>query len=330
MYYERHTLSAHADKYIMESDNRSSRYYERLCIEARRATEELKAALGRRGSSALKARLLKCGTSTEWKNVVRCGEVACETCRAHYVTRQVSAVQAGFEGSENADMAFVTIIMGLCNWPDYIGEIFVRGRRKLRNIIDQNRRVSRRWQELQVVGWMEVDAFDPHRFADLPPNKKAQLEAIGLPFIGAGPTWVVTLHALVELGGVDRFRFAEELTRGWSGPTQVDVRPLDNERRSDQNINSLVRYCLKHRTDTATTVCYAEPWDISWRTEFYEYLNRWSRGFQSTRVWIKPRSAQGSATHGGSVKAGFVEYEPRTISEEYNPDADEDAMPFTF
>lgn len=315
----------------MESDKRPNQFYQRLCIDARKATEDLKNALGRRGTSELKARLLSCGKSTEWKNVVRCGAVACATCRAIYTSRQVAAVQEAFEGTENHNLAFVSIIFGLTSWTDDIGDIFVRGRRKLRNIIEKNRRVNDKWRELQIVGWMEVDAFDPHRFADLPPDKKVQLEAIGLPWVGAGPTWVVTIHALVNLAGVDRYKLAEELRRGWKAPTQVDVRQFHETKRPDENINSLVRYCLKNRTETATTAFYAEPWDISWRTEYYEYLNRWSRGFQSLRVWIKPRNLQEDVLKNGSSNIPLTR--SRVAS---NPFIDDDNqndgnyMPFIF
>mgnify|MGYP003633807313 CR=1 FL=1 len=103
---------------------------------------------------------------------------------------------------------------------------------------------------------------------------------------------MVTLHALVSLAGVDRYRLTEELQRSWAAPTQVHVCEFHGDKSPDQNINSLVRYCLKHQTDTATTVCHAEPWDISWKTEYYEYLYRWSKGFQSLRVWVKPRAAE--------------------------------------
>jgi hypothetical protein len=248
------------------------------------------------------------------------------------MSRQVNAVQEAFAEKENETLAFVTIILGLTSWTEDIGDIFLRARRKLRNIVDENRRSNARWRRLQVVGWLEVDAFDPHRFVDLPPNKKEQLEAIGLPFVGAGPTWVVTLHALVSLDGVDRYRLAEELRRRWDAPTQVDVRPFDTTRSADQNINSLVRYCLKNRTTTATTVCHAEPWDISWSTEYYEYLNKWSRGFQSTRIWIKPqndsrKSSQCNLNTGASSGRGEAEY---AKDNEVGQELEDDAMPFIF
>ena len=316
----------------MESDKGPPRYYQKLCVEARRATEELKNALGRRGSSPLRSRLKSCGTSTEWKNVVRCGAVACATCRSIYASRQVGAIQEAFAGASNDSLAFVTIVMGLTSWTGDIREIFDTGRRKLRNIVDQNRRADARWRDLQIVGWLEVDAFDPHRFADLPANKRVQLEAIGLPYIGAGPTWVVTLHALVSLAGVDRYRLAEELQRRWAAPTQVDVCEFHRDKSPDQNINSLVRYCLKHQTETATTVCYAEPWDMSWKTEYYEYLYGWSKGFQSLRVWIKPRAAKPANSQDAStVRHSFIKSSEAMYCNDVDAeDSEESYMPFTF
>ncbi len=279
-----------ADKYIMESDRGRSTYANQVRLRARRATEELKSALGRRGTSALKSRLLSCGKATQFKNVVSCGAVACAKCRERYVVRQVSALQEAFGEASNSEMAFVTVVLEITGWVEDIGEIFLRSRRKVRNIIDKKRRQSRAWADLQIVGWLEVDAFDPERFVDLPPRKKAQAEAMGLPpYRGTTPTWVVTFHAIASLGSVERQELARELGRHWSAPDQVHVQPFHENKSISNNINSLVRYCLKHENSTATTVSSAEPWEMAWRVEFYEYLNRWSKGFQSMRMWIKPR-----------------------------------------
>lgn len=258
--------------------------------------------------------------------------MACATCRSIYASRQVGAIQEAFAGASNDSLAFVTIVMGLTSWTGDIREIFDTGRRKLRNMVDRNRRADARWSDLQIVGWLEVDAFDPHRFADLPANKRVQLEAIGLPYIGAGPTWVVTLHALVSLAGVDRYRLTEELQRSWAAPTQVHVCEFHGDKSPDQNINSLVRYCLKHQTDTATTVCHAEPWDISWKTEYYEYLYRWSKGFQSLRVWVKPRAAEPARSQDARTgRHSAIESAGAAYSNDVeSDDSEEGYMPFTF
>jgi hypothetical protein len=182
----------------------------------------------------------------------------------------------------------VSIVLELVGSVTEIGPNFASAKRKLRNIIEQNRRSKAPWCDLQVVGWMEVDAFEPERFVDLLPRKKAQFSAMGVPYAGEGPVWVITLHGIVSLAGVDRHALARELERGWSIPTQVHIQPFNSERTVSDNINIVVRYSLKHRNVSNAHSTGSEPWNVVWRKAYYEYLNEWSRSFQSVRVWIKP------------------------------------------
>ncbi|WP_332655678.1 hypothetical protein [Brevundimonas sp.] len=267
-----------------------SSYFTKIRIEAQSATRELIAALATGPSSPLRSRLRKCGTSTEYKNSVACGAVACAKCRETYVRKQVAAVQAALAGANNDDLVMVSIVLELVGSVTEIGPSFASAKRKLRNIIEQNRRSRASWCDLQVVGWMEVDAFEPERFVDLLPHKKAQFEAMGVPYAGEGPVWVTTLHGIVSLAGVDRHALARELERGWSIATQVHAQPFDGARSVSDNINSVVRYSLKHRSVSNAHVTGPEPWTVVWRKAYYEYLNQWSRSFQSVRVWIRPRS----------------------------------------
>lgn len=313
----------------MESDRGRSTYANQVRIRARRATEELRSALGRRTTSALKSRLDSCGKSTEFKNVVSCGAVACAKCREKYIARQVGVLQEAFADADNSSLVFVTIVLELTDWVEDIGSIFQQSRRKLRNMVDKKRREARAWTAFQLVGWLEVDAFDPERFADLPPRKREQAEAMGLPlYQGNTPTWVVTFHGIASLGSVERQELARELEARWSAPGQVHVQPFHEDKPTSDNLNSLVRYSLKHEHTTATTVSGAEPWAMAWKVEFYEYVNRWSPGFKSLRIWIKPRRSD-SERHNVTFEDGqYVSGEPysRTKSQE-NYD---DPLPFTF
>lgn len=316
----------------MESDRGRSTYSSQVRIRARRATEELKSALGRRDTSALKSRLNSCGNATEFKNVTSCGAVACAKCRERYINRQISILQEAFSGVDNTGLVFVTVVLELTGSVEYIGGIFQQFRRKLRNIIDKNRRRSRAWADLQIVGWLEVDAFDPERFADLPPRKKEQAEAMGLPFYQATtPTWVVTFHGIVSLGAVERQELARELEERWPAPGQVHVQPFHMDKAPSKNLNSLVRYCLKHEHTTATTVSGAEPWAMAWKVEYYEYLNRWSRGFQSLRIWIKSRritKTKNDVKYGEQDKA--IQFCDSFISAVLSDNDVDDSIPFTF
>lgn len=271
----------------------SFNYFTKLKIEAERATQELFAALATGLSSPLRSRLRKCGTSTEYKNSVACGAVACAKCREKYIRKQVVTVQGATAGASNADLVMVSIVHELVGSVHEIGPSFAGAKRKLRNIIDQNRRLNANWCHLQAWGWLEVDAFEPERFVDLLPNKKAQFDAMGVPYAGDGPVWVTTLHCIVSLTGVDRYALARELERGWSIPTQVHVQPFDGGRSVSDNLNSVIRYSLKHTNITRSLATGPEPWCIVWKKAYYEYLNGWSQSFQSIRAWIRPQRFAG-------------------------------------
>ena len=314
----------------MESDRGRSTYANQVRIRARRATEELRSALGRRTTSALKSRLDSCGKSTEFKNVVSCGAVACAKCREKYIARQVGVLQEAFADVDNSGLVFVTIVLELTDWVEDIGGIFQKSRRKLRNMVDKKRREARAWTAFQLVGWLEVDAFDPERFADLPPRKKEQAEAMGLPsYQGNTPTWVVTFHGIACLGAVERQELARELEERWPAPGQVHVQPFHQDKPPSDNLNSLVRYSLKHEHTTATTVSGAEPWAMAWKVDFYEYLNRWSRGFQSLRIWIKPRMNETARNNAPRAVKQYVAVEPDIMMQSEERCWD-DPLPFTF
>lgn len=298
----------------------SSAYFTKLKIEAARATQELIAALAKGPSSPLRSRLRRCGTSTEYKNSVACGAVACAKCREAYIRGQVAAVQGATAEATNDSLVMVSIVLDLVGSVQEIGPSFAAAKRKLRNIIEQNRRSKTSWCDLQVVGWMEVDAFEPERFVDLRPRKKDQFEAIGVPYAGDGPVWVTTLHCIVSLAGLDRYALARELERGWSIPTQVHIQQFDKSRTVADNINSIVRYCLKHTNITKTHTTGPEPWSIVWRKSYYEYLNEWSRSFQSTRVWIRPKKSRLTVEERDDV----------SVDRFSNEQVDVEPMPFIF
>lgn len=265
-------------------------YADRKAALARRNTDELIAALCKSplSTSRLHVEMMRCGESTDYKYAAYCGHVGCAACRKRYVGKQANAALKRFDGLANSDFAFVTIIFGMTCTTEEIGPIFAGGKRKVRNAVDIERRRSAGWTSLEFLGWMEVDAFDTEHLSLLPPDRRAALEEIGLPFSGE-IVWVVTIHAIVKLGGAHIHDLERALKAAWPSRGQADVRPFQSAKPVEANIWSIISYANKHECRTDFWDKLEQRWEPRWRAEFYRYIDGWSRKFEKLRMSIGPK-----------------------------------------
>jgi hypothetical protein len=230
-----------------------------------------------------------CGRATRWKDKDFCRTPGCYTCRSRYIASQQKAAVDRFGNLDNSDFAFLTIVFSLTADVTEIGPAFSVARRKLRNQIDALRREDDRWNQLQVLGWMEIDALSEDQIPLLGSQRHNLLTGVGLPiFAWDGPVWIVTLHAVVHLRERDLPILERHLSDAWSVTHQIDLQPFNRNRPIAQNLRSTISYALKH-TCQSTFFGTVDPWPCRWRAAFYEFLHGWSRGFQSTRVNIGPK-----------------------------------------
>ncbi|ODT60203.1 MAG: hypothetical protein ABS77_09785 [Phenylobacterium sp. SCN 69-14] len=271
--------------------------------------EEL-AYSGSADAAALRSRMTRCG-GEEWNYQFSCRTPACATCRGRYIGRQRRAAIKRFAKHENHDLAFASIVIGATDYVDEIGETFMKFRKDLRNIVDANRRQRRRWNNFEALLWLETDALSGDDFVHLGSDKKAQLGEMAPLFVrDSGPVWVVTAHGVIARPGIDYQEVAEDFRQRWPGTKRVDVRPFYDHQTKDQNLGYTINYALKHECRTHLGQ-FAEPWPMGWMAEYYSYLNRWSRGFQSTRISISPKEIK-------STNAILPKYN-KTETEELEP-----------
>jgi hypothetical protein len=242
--------------------------------------------------------MMNCERPSRWRFKEYCRSVGCGVCRGRYIESQTQAALDRFSDADNHEMALLTVVLAVTEDENQIGLCFERGRKKLRNIIDAQRRRTRRWDAVEVLGWLETDALDDSQVQMVLPERRALLEHLGLPSHPAPemPIWVITFHAVVRLPAVEHQAFRSALQIGWPHPGQVDVRPFISTKSPDANLRHVIEYALKHETITRMEGRTEFAWPSEWLAKYYEALEGWSRSFQRLRVNIRPKRRPGS-TH---------------------------------
>ncbi len=214
--------------------------------------------------SPLRSRMLRCGTPSQWRHKDYCGRVGCLTCRARYARHQVSKATNRFDGAAPGEFANAQITIGTTGRVGDIGPVFETARTKLRNIIDQRRVTQAVWHDVEVLGWMRVAAE-------------------GSP--AGKPVWTVSAHVVIRHGDLPWQEFGHLLADGWKTPGHTAVTPFDPEMLIQESLGeSIQRALAPWRADAA--------WPTGWISELYEYVEGWSRSFQSLRIDIGPRDAK--------------------------------------
>jgi hypothetical protein len=261
--------------------------------ERKKRTERLKNHLKTstsRHASNLLTRMTRCGS--DWNYRFTCRTAGCAHCRGSYLSRQRRAALKRFDGVDRNRLAFGSLVVGATQNLSAVKPMFEVAKKKLRNLVNTRRAKSILWHDFEVLGWLEVDAFHRADLDRLPPEKRTQMEFLlqEQSAMWDEPVWVVTIHAIVGLGGVDLGQARAELEKKWKGPHCVDLQPFYTTRTRDESIKTLVRYSLKHECKTALDGSefgsIKEEWHGDWMADYYSFLHQWSRGFHSLRISI--------------------------------------------
>lgn len=175
-----------------------------------------------------------------------------------------------------------------------IADVVTKARRDLRNLIDTQRRGSGSWGPVEVLLWLETDAIDLADYPRLGPDKREQVGEFVQVFEGQmGVVWLPSLHGVVRLGpsldvGAARTAFVKQ----WPGHQCVDLRSFYVTRSMSTNLARIINYSLKHECtteyyDSTTGEITPREWETKWLGSYYEWLYKWSRGFQSHRIFVR-------------------------------------------
>lgn len=234
---------------------------------------------------SLATNLMTCGV--DWQGRYTCRCPACGPCRTRYIRAQQRDVLARLDGMDNADIAFATVVAGGSHDLDQAGEIMTETAKATRNRIDaQRREAPNRWSGVAVYGWFEIDAVSIDQIPLLGSDRRAMLPEIAAIATGhMQPTWLVSYHALVTLGGTSRAEVADAFSRQWPVKSQVDVRDLDASRPVEANVAGIISYANKHAAST-TLGAVREPWPMTWQADLYAWLGSKRNAFEFCRFKV--------------------------------------------
>lgn len=248
-----------------------------------------------------------CGEVDGHGNIDYCGVPLCPRCHMRERAVQTGkAIKKIFTGASNEELAFATIL--LPPQLDFSGmtKLVEDEKRRLRTFIDRQRKKDDRWDDFQLLGWWEIDRMSFGDFESSGRNTRIALEALGFPIMEAADKtiWRPHLHAIVRKGRLTAQEVASALRKEtYAAKYQVDIQPFRTNRDVGDNIQNIVRYCLKFRIERdykrpdAQDFIEAEETDNAslidrnwWPAEdilaYAEWLCVERSGFQSLRVLI--------------------------------------------
>jgi hypothetical protein len=251
---------------------------------------------------ALRSRLTRCN-GPDWGHRFTCRSPACPACRDRYIAKQRREALKRFAGVPTNEMALLTIVLPpVLNLADIDGTM-AKARRDMRNLINRQRHQSAMWGPVEVLVWLEIDAFDLEDFARLGSDRQKQVSEFIQPFHGqTGTVWVASLHGVLRLApaldvGVARSAFE----RQWPGHRRVYLETFTEGKAMTASLGDIINYSLKHENtndfiDYETGEVIHVEWEDSMLSEFYSWMYGWSRGFQSTRLSVNMKKNKRSKT----------------------------------
>jgi hypothetical protein len=275
------------------------RCHHQKSTEHRHRCDRLKKALrasSSREAMALRSRMARCA-GPDWGHRFTCRSPACPACRDRYIAKQRRAAFTRFAGVPTQEMANFALILPPVFHVADIEAVMAKVRRDLRNLLDRERRASGLWWSVEVLVWLETDAFDLEDFARLGSDKQKQIGQFIQAFHGqSGTVWVPTLHGVVRLGpgldvGIARAAFEKQ----WPGHRRVHIQTFTEGKAMTASLGDVINYSLKHECtnefiDRETGEVVPVEWETSLLRDYYSWMYGWSRGFQSTRISVKPKT----------------------------------------
>ncbi|MFS8122585.1 hypothetical protein QD336_09230 [Rhizobium sp. BR 250] len=258
-----------------------------------------------------------CGEVDDYGNIDYCGVPLCPRCHMRERAVQTGkAIKKIFCDAANEELAFATIL--LPPQLDFSGmtDLVENEKRRLRTFIDRQRKKDARWDDFHLLGWWEIDRMSFGDFETCGRNTRLALDALGFPLMEAPDKtiWRPHLHAIVRKGGLTTEEIASALRKEThTAKYQVDIQPFRAYRDAGDNIQNIVRYCLKFRIECdykqpdaqdfieAEQADEAKPAERNWWPAediraYVDWLCLERSGFRSLRVVIgqaKDKSASG-------------------------------------
>ena len=287
------------------------------------------------GGHPLMSRMAECGEMDDHGNMRLCQVPTCPRCFLNRRRTQArKAISETFDGLGNEELGFLTVLTEVSPILPVVTEIIRESETKIRNFMDRRRRKDARWNQVQLLGFWELDRIKAGEVEQLGRNTRLFLREARMP-VGLDPDttiWMPHFHAVVALGEVSRDEFVEALREyGHGAAYQVDLRMFHRSRSVQKNLMDVIRYAHKFRIENAykggedpNAASGADDgmerdrqwWDLDDIKSYTEWLCESRNGFQSLRfvvgrkksnaVRVNKKDASLSVGSVGSVDVGSV------------------------
>jgi hypothetical protein len=269
----------------------------------------------------LMPRMIRCGEISDSNNMFYCGVPLCPRCFMRERGRQTrQAIRETFLDADNADVAFVTILLPARTDLSDVHDVIEKEKRRLRNFIVRQRDLDSRWDDFQLLGFWEMGRTTIGDFRNAGRKTKLALNGLEFPLIGADneTVWLPHLHAIVNKGRLTEKEIAKALRNdGHHAPYQVDVRPFHTCRSVEKNLQNVTRYSLKFRIENDSQ--QLDPldfiaadkersgvrnwWPATDIKAYAEWLRLDLKGFQSLRFILSKKGADKGAKPSAELAA---------------------------
>lgn len=283
----------------------------------------------------LRGKAIQCGkiNDPDTNYMQRCGIPLCPRCFMTERTKQIKqATRKRFAGVPNEQLAFATILLPMSTTLSDVSETIATEKTRMRNMVSLKRRKDSRWNDFEILGWMEIDRMTYADIEGLGRNSRVALEQLGIPLFWYDDTtmWRPHLHAIIRLDQLSITEVADAFrSNGYGAAYQVDIQPFKANRRVGLNIKSVIQYALKFRIESdfkaANDGRDADEYDLAnrkwWPAEdiraYAEWLCNENSRFQSLRFSLGAKG-QRTNTNSNSASNDQCESEPNMQSISYD------------
>ncbi len=216
--------------------------------------------------------------------------------------------------AQRSDLSLVTILFGVAGRAGDVPFMWKKGREALHNRIKAMRRETRsdkgsRWDDVQLVGWLEADPYEAAQVELMQPRMQEYLEANGQLLFGEEVGWIVHVHLIVHHPRIDWQQVRDALKRQWPDDYAVDVQPFDQPKYDGQTTDialyAITMYALKSTVGRKLYGERDEAVDVypsSWMADLHTVLFAYESGFRSWRVRMDAAGSRSvDAQHDGGA-----------------------------
>lgn len=200
----------------------------------------------------LQDKLSHCGELVRNRNHYRCKSPACRYCRYLRGRHEGRAAVNFFSESRNENMILLTVAFDLALDVDEIEKLSIKFKSYVRNLINRERKRSKRWDNVSLYGWFEADPIHICDISIAPQRINNYLFA-KLLSSSTEMVWNCHIHAIVDCANVDWQQVRDVFIERWLLPSQVDVQLFGFDISKDENIKKISAYSHKY--------CYGKLWD---------------------------------------------------------------------